>query len=273
VPYKFKTRSVVPGEYALTAASLALVAGYPAVADVEDGVFYGTSGTEYEGELVIAGVDPADVVSADYVLIGHDNYVGGDAGNLTLPNTDGSTANPALVLDNAHYGTGNATAGTLDLDLYRLITSGATGGETPSTIAEAIVAELESSGTLIPAPATIQRGYRPTFDLKDMTDLHVIVVPRGEESQPGTRALVMQDISVDVGVMQKVDNGASLEAELDTLMDLVRDIKAYFQGRVLTDAPSARWIQTENEPIYQPDHVDGLRQFTSVITLTYRLYR
>lgn len=47
--YRFKTRSTVPGATALKQAALVLVAGYPAEANVRDGVFYGTSGTEFEG--------------------------------------------------------------------------------------------------------------------------------------------------------------------------------------------------------------------------------
>jgi hypothetical protein len=51
-----------------------------------------------------------DVPSADYVLYGHNSA--GVSGNLTLPNTDGHTADASLVLDTAHFGTNNATEGT-----------------------------------------------------------------------------------------------------------------------------------------------------------------
>jgi len=113
--YRFKTRSTTPGASALKQAAITLVAGYPAVGDVSDGVFFGTSGTEFEGELSTEGISVGDIVSADYVLTGHDNYVGGDAGNLTLPDAGD-------VSDEATFGTNGGTSGTLDLGLYRLIT-------------------------------------------------------------------------------------------------------------------------------------------------------
>jgi len=62
---RFKVRSTTPGEKALTAASLAVVAGYPAITDVRDGVFFGTSGTEFEGTLDLVG-DVAAAYAAGY---------------------------------------------------------------------------------------------------------------------------------------------------------------------------------------------------------------
>jgi hypothetical protein len=47
------------------------------------GVGNATAGTATGG-----GIDPANIVSADYVLTGHNNYVGGSAGTLTLPSAD-----------------------------------------------------------------------------------------------------------------------------------------------------------------------------------------
>lgn len=38
------------------------------------------------GTLASSGIDPANIVDAKYVLAGHDNYVGGSAGSLTLSN-------------------------------------------------------------------------------------------------------------------------------------------------------------------------------------------
>lgn len=55
-------------------------------------------------------------VSADYVLYGHDNYVGGDAGLYYPPNFGSPyTSDADAVVSTAHFGTNNATQGTMPL--------------------------------------------------------------------------------------------------------------------------------------------------------------
>jgi hypothetical protein len=71
----------------------------PAASDVRYGVGVGsTTGT-------------CHVPTAAQTLYGVNVDVSG-TGTVTLPNTDGHTANAALVLNTAHFGAGNATAGT-----------------------------------------------------------------------------------------------------------------------------------------------------------------
>ena len=58
------------------------------------------------------GIDPSMIVDPFFVLVGHYNYIGGQLGRLTLPNTDGFTTDPSLVSSSAHFGPGNAIRGT-----------------------------------------------------------------------------------------------------------------------------------------------------------------
>jgi len=55
-------------------------------------------------------------------------------------------------------------------------------------IADAVVTAL--NGHTFSQPLTAARAYRPVFDLKDMTDLHVTVVPKGVELTTAGRAFV-----------------------------------------------------------------------------------
>lgn len=136
-------------------------------------------------------------------------------------------------------------------------------------IADAVVAELNASG-LLPG-VTAQRHYRPTFDLEDMKDLHVTVVPRGVEMTGASRSMVQSDVQIDVGVQKKP---AELnQTELDGLMGLVEQIADHLRGRRLAGAPEASWVKTENNPIFAAEHLEQLRQFTSVLTVTYRVLR
>ena len=141
-------------------------------------------------------------------------------------------------------------------------------------VADALVAALNGSegpkyGTP-PAGLNAARAYRPVYDLKDMKDLRVTVVPKAVEIELAGRNLAQKDVQIDVAVQKKLsgsDSGGN--PEIDALMDLVEEVADFVRsaGRLA----GAVWIKTENAPIYSPDHMENLRQFTSVLTFTFRL--
>ena len=118
---------------------------------------------------------------------------------------------------------------------------------------------------------TAVRLYQPLFELADMKDLHVTVVPRGVTINPGGRSHNQHDYQIDVAVQKKFDSEAP--AELDPLMDLVEALADRFRFQRLSSYPNAMWLKTENAPIYAQEHMEQLRQFTSIITLTFRVAR
>ena len=136
-------------------------------------------------------------------------------------------------------------------------------------IADAVVTELNAH--TFSQAFTAQRHYRPIFDLAEMQDLHVTVVPKGLAIERLDRSRNQHDVQVDIAVQKKCQ--AADNAELDPLTALVEEIADFFRLRRLTVCPEAVWIRTENAPIYAPEHLDELRQFTSVLTLTFRVVR
>jgi hypothetical protein len=114
------------------------------------------------------------------------------------------------------------------------------------------------------------REYRPVLDLPDMKTLRVSVVPKGVVMVPADRSRVQHDVEVDVLVQKKLDAGDS--TELDALMSFVEEIAGFLKFKRL-ESVAASWVKTVNEPIFAPDHLEQLRQFTSVLTVTYRLVR
>ena len=139
-------------------------------------------------------------------------------------------------------------------------------------IADAVVAEL--NGHSFSQPVVAERLYRVAFELPDMKTLHVSVVPKGVEMQGASRTLVQHDYQIDVGVQKKLPaSPAGDNAEIDALMALVEEIADFFRQRRLQAMPNVIWVQTQNLPIYSPEHLEQLRQFTSVLTLTFRVLR
>ncbi len=115
---------------------------------------------------------------------------------------------------------------------------------------------------------TANRAYRATFDLRELVDLKVSVVPKGVEITPMDRVQNRRDILIDVGVQKKL-TGVT-QADMDPLMDLVEEIEAHVQSTRLFNGSTAVWIATENTPIYSQEHLSDSRLFTSVLTFTFR---
>jgi len=132
-------------------------------------------------------------------------------------------------------------------------------------IAEAVVAAL--NGHTFSQPFTAQRAFRPVFDLADMKELHVMVVPKGVELSTAGRGLAQTDVQIDIGVQKKLATGDN--AEIDSLVGLVQEIAEFV--RATGRFGDAAWVKTENTPIYSQEHLGELRQFTSVLTLTLRV--
>ena len=139
-------------------------------------------------------------------------------------------------------------------------------------IADAVAAELNTApaGTFDPEFTAVRRVL-PEFELADLADLKVSVVPHGIEMSGATRSSQQMEIAVDIGVMKKL--GTDLDAEVAVLCDLVEQIVDYLASRRLAEMPQAAWVRMANAPIYSPQHLATQRSFTSVLTVTYMIMR
>ena len=135
-------------------------------------------------------------------------------------------------------------------------------------VADAIVVELNAA--TFSQPVNAVRAYLPQYKLTEMQNLHVTVVPKGIVLANPDRSRSQSDYSFDVAVQKKFSTGSN--EELDALIDLVQDIVVYFRkNQRLESFPNAMWMKTEVPVLYAPEHMDQLRQFTSVVTVTYRV--
>ena len=136
-------------------------------------------------------------------------------------------------------------------------------------VADAVTSALNAAS--LSQSVVAERHYLPVFDLQEMQALHVSVVPKGMTVAQSSRDSASYDVLVDVAVQKKVD--PSDLAELDALMRLVEEIADLFRFRRLDGEPMAVWVKTEHSFLFAPEHLQQLRQFTSVLTLTFRVIR
>jgi len=135
-------------------------------------------------------------------------------------------------------------------------------------VADAVTAEL-NAGTFTPA-FTAQRRVLPVYELSELADLRVTVVPKSVEITGSTRAASQHDLTIDIGVQQRVPPESDVDDVVLELGGLVDAIADYLRRRELGQLPGVNWVRTTNDPVYAPEHLTERRVFTSVLTVTYR---
>ena len=136
-------------------------------------------------------------------------------------------------------------------------------------IADAVVAEI-SGFTGWSQSLKAVRSYAPRYELKELADLKVTVVPKSMASEVASRSSVQSDYEFDVAIQKHLEG--LTDADIDALMGLVQEVVDHWRLRVVTvDGTDAVCIAAANDPVYSPEHLVQMQVFTSVVTLTFRL--
>ena len=132
------------------------------------------------------------------------------------------------------------------------------------TLADAVAAEINTGSFSV--PVTAQRLLLPEFELGDLTQLKVTVVPQSVETAALTRQMMIYEVAIDVGIQKKLSG--EVDTELPGLLSLVEQINVFLRKRAIAGAV---WTRSSINPIYARDHLAQSRVFTSVITITYKI--
>jgi len=135
------------------------------------------------------------------------------------------------------------------------------------TLADAVVAELNAGQ--FGQQFTAKRLYRPRYQATDLKNLQVTVVPKELTIDAATRSGDLWECQIDVAVQKKLS--AEIDEDINPLIQLAEDIARHFKLRRPANKPDALCVKAEVAPIYAVEHLDELRTFTCVITLTFRL--
>ena len=127
-------------------------------------------------------------------------------------------------------------------------------------IADAVAAELAN------LPMTVHRRVLPSFELAELKDLTVTVVPKSVQITNVTRDATGYEVAIDIGIQRKI--GKDTDAEVATLSGVVSSIIAFLNRRSLATC-NARFKTLANEPVYAPEMLSEKRLFLSVVTATY----
>lgn len=134
-------------------------------------------------------------------------------------------------------------------------------------IADAVAASLNAGS--FGQPFTAERLYQPAFELSELADLKVSVVPKGVTIATASRDGSYFDASIDIGIQKKIAD----DTEIDGLVDLAEQIADHLRLKRLADVPEAVWLSIEHQPVVASEHLEQQRALTSVLTVTYRVRR
>ena len=104
--------------------------------------------------------------------------------------------------------------------------------------------------------------FFPEFELRELEEMRVVVVPTGTEYKTLSRAVHEELPKVQIGFLKR-----GCEDELPELLQLVEGLGLGFLNRRLA---GAMCVCVAYNPIYLPEHLRERGQFTSVIELTFK---
>jgi hypothetical protein len=136
-------------------------------------------------------------------------------------------------------------------------------------IADAVAASI--NGATFTEPLTAVRAYRPSYDLEQLAETRVTVVPRSMTIAALARLQSQVDCTVDVGIQQRVPAGD--EARIDALLDLAETVGDHLRHKRLADFPEAAWLSIAHDPVAASEHLDERSTLTTVLSVTYRVRR
>jgi len=107
--------------------------------------------------------------------------------------------------------------------------------------------------------------FFPEFELRELEEMKVVVVPLAEEYKPLSRTRHEEILKVQVGFLKR-----GSEDELPELLQTVEGLGLGFLNKKLANATC---VCVAYNPIYSPEHLRERGQFTSIIELAFKQFR
>lgn len=123
------------------------------------------------------------------------------------------------------------------------------------------------------------RAYAPVEDPENLKDVQVFVIPAGAKRIRATRRTDNIDPLIHIAVQYKLQaqdleaSGTIKNSEVDEFMVLVEEISDYLRGSPIEGYSGGHSIGIANDPIWWPEQLKNPRVFTSVISLTLRVFK
>lgn len=137
----------------------------------------------------------------------------------------------------------------------------------PKQMAQAVATLLNGASFSIPFESQVL--LKPLFDLMELGDLKVTVVPVSLGLEKIARGMSSGQYEIDIAIQQKLP-AEDMDAVIESLMELVLEIASCLANSPIEYESSKHTtaIKTEIKPIYSMEHLAEYKVFTSVVTVT-----
>ena len=138
------------------------------------------------------------------------------------------------------------------------------------TIADALVTMLNAGS--YSQTFTAARKVLPRYGIEDLTALKVTVVPASCESSMATRETSDNEYAIEIGIQKKLSSDT--DTDIAPMLILVNEIISRIKtpaNRILNTTNPSVWLKTENNPVYDREHLASQLVFTSLLTVTYKV--
>lgn len=108
---------------------------------------------------------------------------------------------------------------------------------------------------------TLEASRLPRWKLKDLESLRIAISDRSRRTSSAGRTPRRREVTVQLLIVKKLD---AEHAELENLIELV-----YAIDMLLAAQTQLQWIESVNEPIYDPAKLESEHVFHSVLTVTF----
>tara|TARA_B100001094_G_scaffold330972_1_gene397724 strand:+ start:1965 stop:2456 length:492 start_codon:yes stop_codon:yes gene_type:complete len=124
------------------------------------------------------------------------------------------------------------------------------------------------------AAPTAEMHWLPYFEMEEMNVTNITVVPRQHTSVVKSRTHLEHEVAVDVGIQRRLKRGQKDEdTEIGWYVALADDIRSLLSHDDfdLSSGEHVSFLGINSETLLAPDHLNEMRQFTHVLTVTYRV--
>ena len=141
----------------------------------------------------------------------------------------------------------------------------------PFAVADAVAAMISAEAISIGGyTLSAERKYMPLADLASLKDPLLTVIPKSEEEEVIGRKQTGSDVQIDVAIQKLVATDADSDAVIAAageIRDLLRFIELDIDGW-----RKAKWLGCQHL-LWNPTHLKDYQVLTTLLTLTYRVYK
>lgn len=141
------------------------------------------------------------------------------------------------------------------------------------TIADALAESFNRDVAKFCMPFTAQRRFVPRYELPQIAETAVDVVPLGYEHSPASRLKTEMTTLFRVGIVLQKHLGTDEKCNADLLVELAQQFDDYIRTVRLSLTPDTNYVESSFPQLINPERIESANVFYTVLQTTWRAWR